>query len=88
MQKERIKVSDVVHAQIIGPKPMTCQIDLSLCNEHCGGRMLGCNEKERKSNDDNKERKRTATEATDSDSDTRHSEDGMVGGTVRPDNPS
>ena len=58
MQKETVKVSDVVHAQIIGK------------------------------NDDNKERKRTATEVTDSDADTRHSEDGMVGGTVRPDNPS
>ena len=58
MNKEKLNVSDVVHAQIIGK------------------------------NDDNKERKRPATEATDSDADSGNSEDGMVGGSVRPDNPA
>ena len=62
MQKETVKVSDVVTAQIIG--------------------------KDDSKDNDNKERKRTATETTDSDPDTGNSEDGMVGSTVRPDNPA
>ena len=62
MLKERVKVSDVVTAQIIG--------------------------KDDNKDNDNKERKRTATEATDSDADTRNSKDGVVGGTVRADNPT
>lgn len=55
MQKEKLKVSDIVNAKIIGK------------------------------DNDNKERKRTATEATDSDADAGHSKDGMVGGSIRPD---
>ena len=62
MNKDELKVSDVVTAQIIG--------------------------KDDNKDNDNKERKRTATEATDSDADTRNSEDGMVGSSVRADNPS
>jgi len=53
MQKEKVKISEYVNAEIIGK------------------------------DNDNKERKRAATEITDSDTDTRNSEDGVVGGSVR-----
>ena len=68
MQSEKLKVNDVVTAQIVGPAPTV-------------------DDNEGKDND-NKERKEPATEATDSDTDTRNSKDGVVGGKVRADNPS
>ena len=58
MNKEELKVSDVVNAQIIGK------------------------------DNDNKEREEPATEATDSDADTRNSKNGVVGGAIRADNPA
>lgn len=53
MQNEKLKVSDVVNAEIIGLPPTVDNND--------------------RKDEDNKERKEPAAEATDSDPDTRHS---------------